>query len=130
MKERTKLQTSQEVLEGQLNDPAFRQRWEQSALARAVAIRILAYRAERGMSQTQLAKVLGMKQPTIARLEAGEHTPSLETLIHLSQALGLAFLVNIAPAGRPQTWVTEEAKRAEVIEQLTIDGSQILVAAD
>ena len=38
-----------------------------------------------------------MKQPAIARLEAGEHEPSLATLSRLSRALGVALTVEIAP---------------------------------
>lgn len=47
--------------------------WERTALARAVAARVIAYRAEHGLSQTALAGRLGMTQPALARLESGEH---------------------------------------------------------
>src|SRR3990172_759500 len=76
------LRTASDVLERQLKDPAFREQWERTALARAVALRLLTYRTEHGLSQTQLGKKLQMKQPAVARLESGEHTPSLGTLIH------------------------------------------------
>ncbi|MGH2460247.1 MAG: helix-turn-helix transcriptional regulator [Chloroflexota bacterium] len=46
------------------------------ALARAVAIRLIGYRADRGLIQAQLAKVLGVKQPQVARLELGVHNPT------------------------------------------------------
>lgn len=83
-----------------------------------------------GLSQTQLAKKLRMKQPAIARLEAGEHDPSMETLQHLSQVLDIEFLVDIVPAGRRQVWVTKDAEKAEVVESFTTeDGGQILIAA-
>lgn len=41
--------------------------------------------------------MLGMHQPAIARLEAGEHEPSLTTLSRLSQVLGEDFSVDITP---------------------------------
>ena len=37
----------------------------------------------------------GMRQPNIARLESGEHEPSLSTLARLSSALGVDFSVEV-----------------------------------
>lgn len=42
-----------------------------------------------------LARKLGMRQPNIARLESGEHEPSLATLTRLSSVLGLDFSIEI-----------------------------------
>jgi DNA-binding XRE family transcriptional regulator len=91
------LKTHEQVLHESLQDPAFRREWEQTALARAVAIRLVQYRAEHGLSQSGLARVLGMQQPAIARLEAGDHNPSLETLWRLSQGLKISFHIDITP---------------------------------
>lgn len=124
------LRSAEELRAEHLKDPEFRQRWARTALARAIALRIVAYRVKHGLSQAQLAKKLGMKQPAVARLEAGEHNPSMETMYRLSQALGIEFLVDIAPVGRQQMWVTPDAEKAEVVESLTTeDGGRILVAA-
>lgn len=75
------LRSSQDSLAEALRDEDFRREWERTALARAVAIRLVQYRAEHELSQRALAAKLGMKQPAIARLEAGDHTPSIETLV-------------------------------------------------
>ena len=83
----------------QLKDPAFRAEWERTAVARAVAVRLVEYRAEHALSQTALARQLGMKQPAVARLEAGEHNPSFDTLARLSSALGLEFHIAVTPEG-------------------------------
>jgi hypothetical protein len=40
-----------------------------------------------------------MKQPAVARLEAGEHNPSFDTLARLSSALGIEFHIAVTPAG-------------------------------
>jgi transcriptional regulator with XRE-family HTH domain len=40
-----------------------------------------------------------MKQPAVARLEAGEHNPSLDTLARLSSALGIDFHIRVTPNG-------------------------------
>jgi predicted transcriptional regulator len=43
-------------------------------------MRVIGYRVDHGLSQTGLARLLGMHQPAVARLEAGDHEPSLATL--------------------------------------------------
>jgi ribosome-binding protein aMBF1 (putative translation factor) len=56
-------------------DAEARARWERTALARAVANAIVAYRTSRRLSQGTLAAKLGMNRPAISRLELGEHNP-------------------------------------------------------
>src|SRR5260370_37638338 len=75
----------------------YRREYERTRFANDVAVRVVNYRAEHGLSQTALAKLLGMHQSAIARLEAGEHEPSLTTLSRLSQVLGEDFSVDITP---------------------------------
>jgi transcriptional regulator with XRE-family HTH domain len=75
----------------------YRREYERTRFANDVAVRVVRYRAEHGLSQTALARLLGMHQPAIARLEAGEHEPSLTTLSRLSQVLGEDFSVDITP---------------------------------
>jgi ribosome-binding protein aMBF1 (putative translation factor) len=93
----TDLKTHEQVLKESLQDPEFRREWERTALARAVATRLAQYRAAHGLSQSGLARELGMQQPAIARLEAGDHNPSLETLWRLSQGLKIRFHIDITP---------------------------------
>ncbi len=93
------MRSSDEVLEHQLDDPVFRAEWERTAVARAVAARIVEYRVEHELTQTALARMLGMKQPAIARLEAAEHNPSFDTLARLSSLLGIEFHITVSPAG-------------------------------
>jgi ribosome-binding protein aMBF1 (putative translation factor) len=93
------LESRQAILAADLSDPAFRTEWERTTLAREVAVKVTKYRAENGLSQRALAQQLGMKQPAIARLEAGDVTPSIETLLRLARGLGLAFHVHITSEG-------------------------------
>ena len=92
------MRTHDEVLAEHLKDPEFRAEWERTQLANAVALRLIAYRVEHELTQTELARRVGMKQPAIARLEAGEHEPSLATLVRISRGLGIAFHIDITPA--------------------------------
>lgn len=118
------------VLEEELRqDPDFRAYWERTALARAVALAVIGYRVKHHLTQTKLAQTLGIRQPQVARLEMGEHTPSLEMLHRLARTLGLRFIVEVAPAGpgAPTSAVTLPSGM-EVVEDVIADGSRILVA--
>ena len=95
----SELKTHDDVVREQLADAEFRQEWDRTALARTVAERIVSYRAEHGLSQTALARVLKMQQPAVARLESGEHTPSLDTLWRLASRLGVEFHIDITARG-------------------------------
>ena len=92
-----RIKTASESLKERLRDPAFRQEWERTALARAVALRLAEYRSDNALSQSALARKLEMQQPAIARLEAGDHNPSVDTLMRLSRGLGLDFHIDITP---------------------------------
>lgn len=88
--------TNAEVIAEDLaSDPQFRAAWERTALARTVSPIVLRYRAERGLSQTGLARRLGMSQQRIASLELGEDDPTIGTLMQLSSGLGVEFKIHI-----------------------------------
>lgn len=93
----SELRRAEDIAAEELLDPAVRHEHERTAFANAVAIRVIEYRAAHGISQTALAQQLGMRQPAIARLEAGEHEPSLTTLARLARGLGLDFSIDITP---------------------------------
>jgi len=101
----------EDILAEELEDPEFREQWEHTALARAVALAIVQYRAERHLSQTALAKLLGVKQPTVARWEIGEHNPTWDTLLLLAQKLGITVSLTIEPTTSSSAAVAEELAR-------------------
>ena len=41
------------------------------------------------ISQTELARIIGTKQPAISRLEKGDYNTTLSTLLRATEALGL-----------------------------------------
>lgn len=92
------MKTSAEVLAERLKDPEFRAEWESTELARKVAVALTSYRAANGLTQTDVARAVGITQPAVARLEAGTHEPRLETLSRLSNALGIEFRIVITPS--------------------------------
>lgn len=117
---------AEEVLAEQLQDPGFRELWTREVVARVVSLGVLVYRTDRGLSQTGLAKELGLKQPAVSRLEIGEVNPSIETLRRLSSVLGMEFLISIAPTDRP-TLLGKEVGRASFSERIDSRGSHVVV---
>ncbi|GAC1403302.1 MAG: hypothetical protein NVSMB52_17310 [Chloroflexota bacterium] len=93
----SEMKSADEILAEQLKDSSFQEEWNRTSLARAVATRVVAYRAQKGLSQAALARTLGVSQPLVARLETGEHEPTLTTLSRLSRHLGLEFHIDITP---------------------------------
>ncbi len=46
-------------------------------------------RSKLGLSQTELARIIGTRQPAISRLEKGDYNTTLSTLFRVTEALGL-----------------------------------------
>jgi len=55
--------------------------------------RLRELRLAAGLTQAELARRTGIHRPNIARVEAGRHTPSLETLARLASAIGVPTTV-------------------------------------
>jgi len=88
-----------DILAEALQNPEVREEWDRTALAREVSIWLLQYRRDHNLTQTELAQLLGWKQPAVARLESGEHEPSVSTLHHLIERLGARARIDIQPEG-------------------------------
>jgi transcriptional regulator with XRE-family HTH domain len=54
-------------------------------------------RVKLGLTQAQLAEMVGTRQPSIARLENGEGSPSLSFLEKVAKALGADVKVQFVP---------------------------------
>jgi ribosome-binding protein aMBF1 (putative translation factor) len=123
------LPTHEEVLADHLDaDPMYRREWERTALARAIAVKVIAYRAEHDLSQTALAKRLKMSQPAVARLESGEHNPTFPMLLRISDALGVELTIDITPTGREPQLIGSRARR-NALESFEGNGYAVVVAA-
>jgi len=54
----------------------------------------------RGLTQTQLAEMVGTRQPSIARLENGTSHPSLSFLQRIAEAMGAKIEVRLVPESK------------------------------
>ena len=124
----SELKTNDEILQEELQDPEFRAEWERTALARAVALAIVRYRGDHGLSQRDLAERLGMKQPQVARLELGEVNPSMDTLMRVSGQLGIEFTIDVRPAGSKVHNVTKRAQANNLVGSVRTSEAEVLVA--
>lgn len=115
----------QEVLAQELEDPEFRREWERTALARWLAIEVVHYRAEHGLSQRKMAEHLGVHQSDVARMELGEHNPSMERLVRVAKALDLELLIDICPEGKDAKLPRKRALRSSSVRS---GGCEILLA--
>jgi transcriptional regulator with XRE-family HTH domain len=125
----SEMRTNSQVLRNELRDPAFRTEWERTALARAVALKVVAYRNEHDLSQRALAEKLGMAQSQVARLEAGQHNPEIDTLVRLAPVLDLEFTIDVHPRKRAPKLVNKLAQTRGAIASYELDGAAVLVAA-
>ncbi len=98
------------VAEEIARDADFRVEWQRLALAREVAAELVRFRSENGLSQRALADCLGVSQPRVAKIESGEHNPGIDTLVSISRATGLEFVIDIAPVKQTPRLVTKSVR--------------------
>lgn len=63
----------------------------------AIAEKVSDRRAQIGMSQRQLAELVGTTQSAIARLERGGRPPRIDTLLKIAEALDCELIVDLKP---------------------------------
>jgi ribosome-binding protein aMBF1 (putative translation factor) len=114
-----------DVLAEHLRDPEFRVEWERTALARWLAVEVAHYRAEHHLSQRQLAERLGVHQSDVARMETGEHTPSLDRLIRVARGLDIELMIDICPEKKAAKL---PKKRALEAGSLALGGCEVIFA--
>lgn len=72
-----------------MKDPDFRREYEALKPQYAMIGALISRRNELKLSQTQLAKMIGMQQPAISRLEGGGLNTTVATLFKVADALDL-----------------------------------------
>ena len=96
----TKKKGALDWVQAQLDgDPTLRQ--EVEALVDEISIEqdLIALREARGLSQRQLARVAGVAQPMIARIESGKVSNfEIKTLVRLAAALGAHVKITLQTA--------------------------------
>ena len=84
-----------DYLNQQLQDPQFKQEFENETTKLESAIAVTHFRKEAGLTQRELANVSKVPQSTIARIETGANT-SVDTLTKIANALGKKLTVSFS----------------------------------
>lgn len=82
-------------LKEEMQDEEFRLLWREREAAYKVAGEFIRLRKRQGLSQTEVARRAGLKQPAIARLESGAVKPTLDTIQRVAHALGRELEVTL-----------------------------------
>jgi transcriptional regulator with XRE-family HTH domain len=84
------------VADQHVRDPEVAAELACTAVANQLAILVIQYRVDHELTQNTLARQLGMSQPAVARLEAGDHEPSIATLTRLARHLGITLRLQVS----------------------------------
>ena len=86
-----------DVKAARAGDSAVEAAYAAAKLAFELGEQVRVLREKRGWSQRDLAKLTGMTQPAIARLEAGGTTPTLPILERIANAFDSTLSVQLKP---------------------------------
>jgi DNA-binding XRE family transcriptional regulator len=88
-------------LKEEMQDEEFRLLWREREAAYKVAGEFIRLRKKQGLSQSEVARRAGLKQPAIARLESGAVKPTLDTIQRVAHALGRELEVTLVRTDTP-----------------------------
>ncbi|MBU2511986.1 helix-turn-helix transcriptional regulator [bacterium] len=86
-----KFYTSIELKKRWMKNPKFRRAYNALEPEYQIARSVIKARQDRGMTQGELAKKAGTKQPVISRLENMQGKPSYRNMERIANALGLRW---------------------------------------
>ncbi len=89
-----KVRTFKNRLHEDMKDPEFAIHYKEERQALMLAIKIAELREKKGLSQQQLAKLMGTSQQAISRIESGEYEGfTLKTLEKIAAATGMRIKI-------------------------------------
>ena len=94
--------TLKELKEELARDPEFARAYEEIQPELAVMRAIADARAERNLTQEQVAELTGIAQAEISKLENGTRNPSVKLLQRLADGLGYTLKVEFVPKGKDE----------------------------
>ena len=80
-----------------LAKPAVRQAYDAQAPEFELAREMIAARMRAGLTQGDVAALMGTTQSVVARIESGRGTPSLRTVQRFANAVGARAVVRMEP---------------------------------
>jgi HTH-type transcriptional regulator/antitoxin HipB len=92
-------------------DDAFA-RYERARTAIMVGSAVRAARRRSGVSQAELARRAKTSQPSIARLEKGQVSPTVISLDRIARALGTELIIDFEPVAEATSSAPAPARRS------------------
>ncbi|MBW6487023.1 MAG: helix-turn-helix transcriptional regulator [Syntrophobacterales bacterium] len=94
-----KVRTFQSRLREDMEDPEFKKHYQEERQALKLAMKIAELRDLKGLSQQELAKLMGTSQQAISRIESGEYEGfTLKTLEKIAEATGMRVKIEFVAA--------------------------------
>jgi transcriptional regulator with XRE-family HTH domain len=85
-----------------MGNARYRRTLEQLLPYERIARLVIGLRLELGISQDELARRVGTSGSAIARLESGQHRPSVETLRRVADAMGRELVISFGEVRSPE----------------------------
>jgi DNA-binding XRE family transcriptional regulator len=93
------VRTFQGRLREDMKDPEFKKCYQEERQALKLAMQIAELRERKGLSQQELAKLMGTSQQAISRIESGEYEGfTLKTLEKIAEATGMRVKIEFVAA--------------------------------
>jgi DNA-binding XRE family transcriptional regulator len=94
-----KVRTFQSRLQEDMKDPEFKTHYQEERQALKLAMKIAELFDHKGLSQQELAKLMGTSQQAISRIESGEYEGfTLKTLEKIAEATGMRIKIEFVAA--------------------------------
>lgn len=95
----SKIRTFRNRLREDFKDPEFKTHYQEEKQALKLAMKIAELREKKGLSQQQLAELMGTSQQAISRIESGEYDGfTLKTLEKIAAATGMRIKIDFVAA--------------------------------
>ena len=96
--------------------PADQRRKRRGDATERVGVQVAAYRKERHLKVSELARAVGVSPSLISQIERGQSQPSVSTLFALAEALDVPVDAFFAEGAEENGTVTERASRSRTAE--------------
>lgn len=94
-----KVRTFQSRLREDMKDPEFKKHYQEERQALILAMKITELRNQKGLTQQELAKLMGTSQQAISRIESGDYEGfTLKTLEKIAEATGMRVKIEFVAA--------------------------------
>ena len=95
----SKIRTFRSRLSEDRKDPEFKVHYQEERQALKLSLKIAKLRAKKGLSQQELAKLMGTSQQAISRIESGDYEGfTLKTLEKIAEATGTRVKIEFVAA--------------------------------